>query len=169
MAYVVARRPGRFEVRESESTAKGPRSRTLVAFEELTEETIQEARRRAGKPLTADDLKKAARRAGAPVARRPVDRAARELIAELAKGRRLDRGLRQILLDLLEKGDRDGADPSPAGDAARDVAEWMAATPAQRGKALVDLLLLADALPSGGRRGKPLEFPRLDSSGHGRA
>jgi hypothetical protein len=40
----------------------------------------------------------------------------------------------------------------------------MAATPEERGKTLVDLLLLADALPSGGRRGKPLRFPRLDST-----
>jgi hypothetical protein len=39
----------------------------------------------------------------------------------------------------------------------------MAATPEERGRTLVDLLLLADALPSGGRRGKPLRFPRLES------
>jgi hypothetical protein len=39
----------------------------------------------------------------------------------------------------------------------------MAATPAERGKALFDLLLLADALPSERRKGQPLRFPRLDS------
>jgi hypothetical protein len=163
MAYVVAKKPGRFEVRESENTAKGPRSRTLISFEELTDEAIEKARRRATKPFAPDDLRKAARRAGATVARPPLDRAARELIAGLAKGRSLDPTLRQILVDLLEKGYREGADPSPANGAAQDVAEWMAATPAERGRALVDLLLLADALPSGGRRDKPLEFPRLDS------
>ena len=38
----------------------------------------------------------------------------------------------------------------------------MASTPEERGKALVDLLLLADALPHGGRAGKPLEFPPLN-------
>jgi hypothetical protein len=167
MAYVVAKKSGRFEARESMHTPKGPRSRTLISFEELTDEAIEKARQRATKPLAAEDLKKAARRVGAPVARKPVDAAARDLIAELARGRSLDPTLSRILLALLEKGHREGVDPSPANEAARDVAEWMAATPAERGKALVDLLLLADALPSGGRRGKPLEFPRLDSSRHG--
>lgn len=101
---------------------------------------------------------------GAPIARPPIDRAARELIAELGKGRRLDPTLRHLLVDLLRRSDEKGAQPTPAGDAARAVAEWMAATAEERGNTLVDLLLLADALPSGGRRGKPLRFPRLDSA-----
>ena len=164
MSFIVPTKRGSFEIRESHSTPTGPRSRTLVTFTELSDEVIEKARKKAGKPLPADQLRKAARRVGAPVARKPVDRAARELIAELAKGRRLDPSLRQILLDLLRNGFREGVDPSPANEAARSVAEWMAATPAERGKALVDLLLLADALPSGGRRGKPLRFPRLDST-----
>jgi hypothetical protein len=41
----------------------------------------------------------------------------------------------------------------------------MAATPKERGRALFDLLLLADALPSGRRKDKPLRFPRFDSEG----
>lgn len=102
---------------------------------------------------------------GAPVARDPIEQAARELIAELAKGRRLDPALHKILAELLEKGFRETADASPAGEAARSVALWMAATSEERGRALMDLLLLADALPSGGRRGKPLRFPRLNSNG----
>jgi hypothetical protein len=165
MAFVVPTKRGNFEIRESRSTPKGPRSRTLATFTELSDEVREKARRKAAKPIPADRLRKAARRVGAPVARKPVDRAARELIAELAKGRRLDPSLRQILLDLLRNGFQEGVDPSPANEAARSVAEWMAASPAERGKALVDLLLLADALPSGGRRGKPLRFPRLDSTG----
>jgi hypothetical protein len=70
-----------------------------------------------------------------------------------------------MLLDLLRRGHRDGREASRRNEAEHDVAEWMAATPAERGKALVDLLLLADALPHGGRRGKPLRFPKLDSTG----
>ena len=164
MAFIVATKPGRFEIRESQSTAKGPRSRTLVSFRELDEAVIEKARERAAKAPEVAELHRAAQRVGAPVARAPVDRAARELIAELARGRQPDPGLRQMLLDLLRHGYREGAKPSPANEAARSVAEWMAATPTERGKALVDLLLLADALPSGGRRGKPLRFPRLDST-----
>jgi hypothetical protein len=164
MTFIVPTKRGRFEIRESRNTARGPRSRTLAAFSELDDAVIEKAREKAAKAPEAEDLRRAARRAGAPVARAPVDRAARELIAELAKGRRPDPSLRHMLLDLLRNGYREGGEPSPANEAARSVAEWMAATPAERGHALVNLLLLADALPSGGRRGKPLRFPRLDST-----
>jgi hypothetical protein len=164
MSFVVPTRKGSFEVRESHHTPQGPRSRTLASFRELDDEAIERARERAADPPSAEELRRAARRAGAPVSRPPAEQAARELIGELAKGRRLDPPLRQILLELLQKGYGDGSEPSPSNEAARSVALWMAATPEDRGKALVDLLLLADALPSGGRRGKPLRFPRLDSS-----
>jgi hypothetical protein len=162
MAFVVPTKAGRFEIRESRATPEGPRSRTLVSFSELTDEAIAKAKEKAFKPVSAEELRRAARRVSAPVARKPVDRAARELVAELGKGRRIDPTLRYILLDLLANERREGAQASRTHEAAHEVAEWMAATPAERGKALVDLLLLADALPSGGRRGKPLRFPRLD-------
>lgn len=167
MAFVVPRKRGGFEIRESRNTPEGPRSRTLATFKELTDEVIETARARAAKPLSKEELRRAAQRAGVPGARDPVDRAARELIAELGKGRQVDPTLRDLLLDLLR---RDGAQtiaiPPPASDAKRSVAEWMASTPRERGRTLFDLLLLADALPHGGRVGKPLEFPRLDSSAH---
>ncbi|HEX2095816.1 MAG TPA: hypothetical protein VHF50_00420 [Solirubrobacterales bacterium] len=165
MAFVVPTKAGRFEVRESVATPKGPRSRTLASFSELTEEVIEKARAKASRPLDAERLRRAALKASAPVAVSPGERAARELIAELGKGRRLDPTLRRILLDLLDRGRQDGKQPSQWHEAAREVAEWMAATPAEKGRALVDLLLLVDALPSGGRRGKPLSFPRLDPQG----
>lgn len=150
-------------MRESRSTARGPRSQTLASFSELTDEVIAKARAKAAKPPSAEGLRRAARRVGAPVARPPIEQAARELIAELARGNRVDPALRQILIELLERGYREDAGPSPANEAARAVAIWMAATPKERGRALFDLLLLADALPSGGRKDKPLRFPRLDS------
>jgi hypothetical protein len=65
-----------------------------------------------------------------------------------------------MLVDLLAEGER----PRSASDAAHSVAEWIAATPEERGKALEDLLLLADALPHGGRVGKPLDFPPLNAN-----
>jgi hypothetical protein len=166
MAYVVPTKRGEFEVRESRSTPKGPRSRTLATFKELDDKVIEKARARAAKPPSADELRHAARRAGATVAPEPVDRAARELIAELGRGSHLDPTLRHLLLDLLQKDDRNGSPPA-ASDAAHAVAEWMASTPEERGRTLYDLLLLADALPHRGRRGKPLRFPRLDSNGRG--
>jgi len=165
MAFIVPTRKGSFEVRESRSTPKGPRSHTLASFRELTDDVIAKARERAVNPPSPEELRRAARRAGAQVARPPIEQAARELIAELGRGARLDPTLDQILSELLQRGYRESADPSPANEAARSVAIWMAATAEQRGRALVDLLLLADALPSGGRKGKPLRFPRLDSTG----
>ncbi len=164
MAFVVPARKGSYEVRESVSTEKGPRSRTLVSFRELNDEVIEKARAKAVQPPSAEELRSAARRAGAPVARKPIEQAARKLIAELARGSRLDPTLRQIVLEMLQRGYREETEPSPANEAARAVALWMAATPEERGRALFDLLLLADALPSGGRRGKALRFPRLDST-----
>jgi hypothetical protein len=164
MAFIVPTKAGKFEIRESHATPRGPRSRSLVSFSELNDEAISKAQAKASKPLDAEKLRRAARKVSAPVARRPIDRAGRELIAELGKGRQLDPNLRHILLDLLANGRREGKQPSRRHEAAHEVAEWMAATPAERGKALVDLLLLADALPSGGRLGKPLQFPRLDST-----
>lgn len=165
MAFVVPTKSGRFEVRESENTPKGPRSRTLASFRELDDKVIEKARAKSGKPLDATELRRAAKKAGAEVSRPPIERAARELIAELGKGHTLDPTLRHMLLDLLQHGRREGREASPRAEAENAVAEWMAATPAERGQALVDLLLLADALPHGGRKGKPLLFPKLDSTG----
>lgn len=167
MAFVVPRKRGGYEIRESRSTPDGPRSRTLATFKELTDEVIESARARATKSLSQEDLQRAAQRAGVPGPRDPVDRAARELVAELGKGHRVDPTLRNLLLDLLRRdGSQTAAIPPPASDAKRSVAEWMASTPRERGRSLFDLLLLADALPHSGRVGKPLEFPRLDSSAH---
>jgi hypothetical protein len=164
MAFVVPTKGGRFEIRESRNTSKGPRSRTLASFRELDDGVIAAAREKAAKPPGDEELRRAARRVGAPVAPTPVNRAARALIAELGRGRQPDLSLRHMLLDLLQRERRDGPEPPGANEGARSVAEWMAASPEERGRTLVDLLLLADALPSGGRRGKPLLFPRLDST-----
>jgi hypothetical protein len=67
MAFVVARRSGRFEVRESLHTAKGPRSRTLVGFDVLTGDVLAAAARRAQRPFDAEAVIRSGRRAGARV------------------------------------------------------------------------------------------------------
>jgi hypothetical protein len=164
MAFVVATKPDRFEIRESANTPKGPRSRTLASFRELDDSVVEKARQKAAKAIDAAELRRAARRAGAPVARPTADRAARELIAELGKGHRPDQTLHRMFLALLQLGRAEGAAPPPESEAEFGVAEWMAASLEERGKALVDLLLLADALPHDGRKGEPLRFPRLDST-----
>ena len=160
MAFVVPTKRGKFELRESRSTPDGPRSRTLATFGELTDEVIEKAQERAAARLDPDLVREAARRSGATVAPPPADQAARGLIAELGRGRTPEPRLRRLITTMLDQGQTAATAPSDPGVA---VAEWMDSTPVERSRALVDLLLLGDALPHGARQGKPLMFPRLDS------
>ncbi|HEX4838647.1 MAG TPA: hypothetical protein VFV03_09020 [Solirubrobacteraceae bacterium] len=67
MTYVVARRGGRFEIRESLHTANGPRSRTLAGFDVLTDDILTAAARRAQRPFDVEAVIRSARRTGARV------------------------------------------------------------------------------------------------------
>lgn len=157
-----------FEVRESRSTPKGPRSRTLVTFKELSPEVIEKARARAAKAPEARELRDAAIRAGAPIAEDPPDRAARELLRLLGDGSTVEPKLRRLLLDSLAREERrtigaPAPEPRPAvSDAARAAAQWIGASAEKRGAALVDLLGLADALPFE-IRSREIDFPRFSS------
>src|SRR3954467_9604658 len=121
MAYVVATKPGRFEVRESASTANGPRSRTLASFRELTGEVVEKVQARADKPPTAEELTHSALKAGAPIRGPELDEAVRATLRLVANGERPDPMLRQLLLDALA-GEDVGTPPASQGrisDAAR--------------------------------------------------
>jgi hypothetical protein len=65
MAYVVARPKGRYEIRESVHTAKGPRARSLANFRQLSDEALDRARRRASRPFDTEAVRAAAERAAA--------------------------------------------------------------------------------------------------------
>src|SRR3954451_11279381 len=173
MAFVVQTRRGRFEVREARSTAAGPRSRTLTSFTEVGDEVTAKARARAEGPIDAAELREAAVRAGAAVAGPPVDEAAREALRRVAAGEQLDPMLRTLLMDALVhaepsvRGSLEDASPVPprprVSDAARSASRWIGADPAERGRALEELLELADALPLR-RRPDEIGFPRLRSA-----
>ncbi|HEY7892589.1 MAG TPA: hypothetical protein VIC05_10320 [Solirubrobacteraceae bacterium] len=153
MPYFVRRPRDVWELRESLTTPKGPRGRTLATFRTLTPEAVHRAQARSSKPLAAAALRAAARRVGVPVEPPRADRAAAELLAEIETGRRPRPALERALLAALRN------DPP---DAARAAAAWTLATPASRGEALHDLLLLVDSLPP--RERKRLErFPRIES------
>ena len=68
MAFVVSRRDGRFEIRESVHTAKGPRARTLANFSTLTEGVIRAAEARARRPFDRTSVVASAVKRGAPTA-----------------------------------------------------------------------------------------------------
>jgi len=156
MTYIVARKTGAWEIRESRSTNAGPRSRTLASFRTLTPAVIESARERSSKDLDADELRKAARRAGAPVVTPGSDATAGELLAELAAGRRPRPLLVRLLVQALSNNE------SQPTDNAQAAAAWISASPERRGEALHDLLLLADHLPRRARRERP-RFPRIAS------
>lgn len=123
MAYVVARRGGRFEIRESLHTAKGPRSRTLAGFDVLTDDILTAAARRAQRPFDAEAVVRSARRAQAPVrvatsgASRSHDRfvaASKRMALALGEpppGARSDAGA--VLLELLGFADAVTASQPP--------------------------------------------------------
>lgn len=156
MAYVTRGSAGKWEIRESRTTAAGPRSHTLATFSLLTPEVIARAQSRADRPLRAEQLRQTARRAGAPVAAPTCDRAAGELIAELTAGRRPRPELARLLIDALQS---DATTPSDHTSAA---SIWIGASPQKRGEALRDLLLLVDRLPYRERKQRA-RFPRIES------
>jgi hypothetical protein len=67
---VVARPRGRFEIRESVHTPKGPRARTLANFEQLTDKVLDTARLRASRPFDPDAVRASALKAGMSAATR---------------------------------------------------------------------------------------------------
>jgi hypothetical protein len=137
MAFVVARRNGRFEVRESLHTPDGPRARSLAGFDVLTDEVLAKAARRAERPFDMEAVLASGRRSGAPVV--------------VAKGARRD--------------NRDSK--SRFVEASRRMALALQRPPALRpsdpGAALIDLLGFADAVTRNQpvRPFEPLAFPVL--------
>jgi hypothetical protein len=151
MAFITANRRGGFEARESHSTPDGPRSRTLASFRELDSATLEKIIERATQPTSAAEIVRAALRAGAPVSAAPVDEAARTVLRSIARGERPSPKLHGLLLEAL------------SGDEPPQAVAWLGTSSQERGEALWDLLLLADAIPIR-RRPKQIGFPRLDST-----
>jgi hypothetical protein len=154
--FLVSRPRGSWELRESHLTTSGPRSRTLATFRELTAQTIAHVADRAPGPLDVGALRALCRRAGASVAPAPADGAAAELLSGLARGERPRGPLLRVLA--AELGSRN----AQASDSELAAARWVAADAAERGRALRDLLLLADRLPAPAHAA--LAFPSLAPS-----
>jgi len=159
VATIVARRDGRFEIRESFRTPGGPRSRTLAAFRVMTEEVLDGAARRARSRLDRSALVRRARDLGAQYEESHEDRAALDVLSRLSHGGKLAPSVAGALRDALRG--------SPAGvtDSIPPVLEWLGRGAAERGEALRDLLRLADrvARSRGLRPAGDLAYPHIRS------
>jgi hypothetical protein len=146
MAYVVARPKGRFEIRESVHTPKGPRARTLANFEQLTDKVLDTARLRASRPFDLDAVRASAEKASASAAAR---RPGRGHLGGVATPRRLE--MRRFAESSRRMAAALESRPPSAGSA-RDP-----------GDALIDLLDLVAQVSAfrAPRRPEPLRFPPL--------
>ena len=156
MAFLVGRKDGRFEIRESHATEAGPRARTLASFRELDEEVLDRAAAHARRDFDRAAIRERAAKLAVPQHTDRASRAARSLIAELRRGHGPAPSLVRLLRDELP------ADPRPTPDTIEQAVEWIGKTDRQRGDAIADLLDLGDALP---RRERPPRsgFPRIRS------
>ena len=162
MAYLVRRSPTRFEIRESHSTPRGPRSRVLASFlEALTRDVLDRAATRAARPFDAATLVRRARALGIPVLERSREPEARALLSRLRRRDPLDpvlaTSLRRALARLPE---------APIPESLAEVSEWVGASAAERGAALRELLDLYGRIVRSRpprRRRDDARFPRFSS------
>jgi hypothetical protein len=162
VAFVVARHNGRFELRESLHTARGPRARTLAGFGVLSDDVLARAAARAQRPFDVATVIDSGRRAGAQVTA-TAQRTKRPAAAPPKRPREAsERRARSA----------DAAETSHAGAggflaaSARMARSLRHAPGAERnapGDALIDLLGFADAVRASQppRPSRPLAFPAI--------
>jgi hypothetical protein len=156
MAYVVARRNGRFEIRESLHTPKGPRAHTLAGFDVLTDEVLAKAAARAQRPFDVRTVLASGQRAGAPMTATigPEGSAGAGKAAGAQSGG-------------TGAGTATGGSTNRFVESSRRMALTLRQAPAARradpGAALIDLLGFADAVTRGqpAKPFEPLTFPVL--------
>lgn len=158
MTYIVSRQDGRHEIRESVSTPRGPRSRTLATFRRLTDEVLDHAESRALTRFDRDAVRQRAEARRVPVDPPNTVLAVRRILEDLIHDRPLPAGLVGALRQEL---DRHG--PVDLPDTFAPATEWLGVSAAARGDALRDLLRMTDRLPMR-KRPDPPTFPRIRSA-----
>jgi hypothetical protein len=156
MAYVIARKDGRFEIRESHTTPRGPRSRTLATFGVLTDAVLEHAWGRARSHFDKRAIRQRAVELGAHTTTGSIAVDARRLITALRNGEQLPPDLAELLR-------RELPPPAELHNTMSDAPDWIGASDEQRGRTLVDLLDLATRVPRR-RRPEELTFPVIRSS-----
>ena len=136
MAYLVTRPGDSVEIRESRTTRRGPRSRQLARFSgALTPAILARAAALASRPFDAEALMRRAQVMGIPVEHRAPEHEARALLGRLRRADPIDPVIAGLLVRAL-----DGVATEPVPEHLADVAEWIGASPTERGAALRDLL-----------------------------
>jgi hypothetical protein len=158
MATIIARDDGRFEVRESIATARGPRSRTLAIFRALNDDVLDHADQRAGRALDRKALIARAHALGLHVTRVAGASEPAGFLDRLRNNglwpthvRAVQEAIADIEIDALP-------------DHLEAMTDWLGADDRNRADALVDLLRLAGAIVAARDvelRSGPLEFPCL--------
>jgi hypothetical protein len=161
MAYLVARGDGRYEIRESEATPGGPRSRTLATFRALSSAALARAERRARHGFDRHRIEARAAALGVPRAGPRAARLARDLTAEIGQGEPPPVTLSSLLHHAL------GEPRAALPDTLPPLVEWLGAAPERRGATLRDLLRVAGRIPR--RRAGELRYPRITSAPPDRA
>lgn len=176
MAYVVARRNGRFEVRESLHTSKGPRARSLAGFKVLTEKVLAVAAQRATRTFDRRAVIASGRRAGASVTAIadavPTDAGPADTgLADAGPADTPTLGAIAATTTTEAAEGRGGSDVNGASkrfvEASRRMARSLERASSTRradpGASLIDLLGFADSvrLSRPPRRFEPLAFPPL--------
>jgi hypothetical protein len=160
MAFVVERADGRYEIRETVRTPKGPRARTLAIFAECSDEVLDHAESRAVGRFDRDAIL-----AKLPLFVIPWKRSdhtvdlARELLADLARGRPLP----PAFVGALKQALADRPDEMP--DTIPPMLDWVGASAERRAGVSRQLLKMIDGFPR--RAADPsLDFPPIDSRGN---
>ncbi|HWD53432.1 MAG TPA: hypothetical protein VG412_13605 [Acidimicrobiales bacterium] len=143
MAYVVVRPGGRFEIRESVHTSRGPRARSLANFAVLTDEVLAVSAERATRPFDIQAILTSAGRAGAPVVAKSVPVRSGDRSEDTEASRRRFVASSKRMVQVVER--------PPRGDRSAP------------GPVLIDLLGFADAIVGSQppRPFEPLAFPVL--------
>jgi hypothetical protein len=141
MAFVVARRGGRFEIRESVHTPGGPRARSLVNFAVLNDDVLARAQERAIRPFDVGAVRASALKAGATA-------------ASSTSGVAVARPSGPQTRHFVESSRRMAASLQPSAPLGRHP---------DPGDTLIQLLNFAEQVEAftGARRPEPLRFPPL--------
>lgn len=158
MAFVIARRDGRYEIRESVSTPKGPRARTLATFHALSDDVLDHAESRATTRFDRAHIVAKAAAVDVPAEERSTAQVGWDLLVRLGGAHQLPPALAAALAARLTSSP-DAAMP----DTLPPLLDWLGVGLQERGEALRDLLRLTDRIPSRGER-RRRAFPRIASA-----